>query len=144
MKKKEEKKKEYFNNAGISWHNTDLSWQNGDKSKTQQPVLDRKQLHRCRKWGNGSWSWYTIHNLLVTRVVWTKGHMLKKVWLSFRTAELCSPGLCLLTSFLLWLHCPLQSFFLPREWHCLVSPLMCVDMCRELFWWNQSQKQLAS
>lgn len=93
--------------------------------------------------GYGSCSWDPIHNLVATGVAWTKDLLPKKLWVIFRPPNSYCLGLHLLTSFLLWLNCPLQSLFMPRACQCLVSSLFfCV--CREQFWWDQPQEQLAS
>lgn len=58
----------------VSWLCVALCWWLFDEFTTQQPVSDRKQLHRHRKWGVWVPLWDTIDNLMATEVVWTKGH----------------------------------------------------------------------
>lgn len=131
----------------VPWHNTGLSWQNLNESKTQQPVSDRKQLHRRRKWG--VWASLLGHNSqscgdrggLNKRTITqeTVGHL--------QTSHVCCPALIVLV-FIYWLpsHYSSTVHFKDFLCHMLVkvssySLLLCV--CRERFWWDQPQEQLA-
>lgn len=78
----------------------------------------------CTSSGNGgfgSHSWDSIHNLVATEVAWTKENSPKKLWVISRPPNSYCLSHHLLTSFLLWLSCPLQRRFVAQARQCLVS-----------------------